>query len=343
MTDNEEIWMPVLDYENYEVSSIGRLRNKKSGRISFGTIESGYVRYKLTKNGKSRCFQAHILVARHFIPNPEKKPEVNHLGEKTDNRVCMLEWATRVENMQHAAKTKQYARREEIEMVCPKTGKVVKTYGTLTEAMRTHFKSDQYFYRCIKENIEHNGYLWRYANKREEAIIEDEIWVNLKDSIYDQVNIFPKYSVSNYGRVKGYFGRILTNNTCNAMHFIKLTNEIKTVCIKIHRLVIMAFNIPNPLNKKEVDHIDSNKTNNHLSNLRWATRLEQMNNENTIIKLSEECLKKRMTIIVTKDDQDKTYYGLTELSKEISVAAATINKYAKTGNEYKGYKFQIVR
>lgn len=44
---------------------------------------------------------------------------------------------------------------------------------------------------------------------------------------------------------------------------------------KVHRLVAMEY-IPNPLNKKEVNHIDANKTNNDISNLEWVTHAENM-------------------------------------------------------------------
>jgi hypothetical protein len=44
------------------------------------------------------------------------------------------------------------------------------------------------------------------------------------------------------------------------------------------RLLALHF-IPNPLNKKEVDHIDRNPLNNSLSNLRWATRTENCLNK----------------------------------------------------------------
>ena len=52
-------------------------------------------------------------------------------------------------------------------------------------------------------------------------------------------------------------------------------NERKNM--KIHRLLALAY-IPNPNNKPYVDHIDQNKTNNNLSNLRWATCSENQQN-----------------------------------------------------------------
>ena len=47
--------------------------------------------------------------------------------------------------------------------------------------------------------------------------------------------------------------------------------------LKLHRLLGLAF-IPNPENKPCIDHIDENKSNNHLSNLRWATYAENQQN-----------------------------------------------------------------
>ena len=87
---------------------------------------------------------------------------------------------------------------------------------------------------------------------------------------------FPKYQVSDLGRIKNIeSGRIFTG-TKDAFGYkhVRLINPKGTYTLrKVHRLVAEAF-LPNPEGKPIIDHIDGDKTNNALSNLRWFTYSE---------------------------------------------------------------------
>ncbi len=67
---------------------------------------------------------------------------------------------------------------------------------------------------------------------------------------------------------------------------VMLFNNGKRKDYYIHRLVAMAF-LSNPNNKNEIDHINSNRADNRLSNLRWVTRKENCNTEHHIKALSK--------------------------------------------------------
>lgn len=68
--------------------------------------EDGYILTKLCKDGIARFKRVHRLVAETFIPNPDNKPQVNHIdGNKQNNNIQNLEWATNAENMRHAFAT----------------------------------------------------------------------------------------------------------------------------------------------------------------------------------------------------------------------------------------------
>ena len=98
---------------------------------------------------------------------------------------------------------------------------------------------------------------------------------------------FEGYCVSNLGRVRsdrlcrGVQGRIMKINNCGMYLQVRLSKNKKATTCRVHRLVAEAF-IPNPDGKKCVDHIDRNKQNNVISNLRWATYTD--NNFNTNVR-----------------------------------------------------------
>jgi hypothetical protein len=77
---------------------------------------------------------------------------------------------------------------------------------------------------------------------------------------------------------------------CKQQNYFKvsLTKEGKRIKQSIHRLLALQY-IDNPDNLPEVDHIDCNRTNNCISNLRWVSRIENQNNKKSnLSNLTEE-------------------------------------------------------
>lgn len=110
MNNISEKW-EYIKYKNkntiYMISNSGRVKNIISNKILSGHLDSkGYKIFNLVIENKRYDFKAHRLVAIAFIPNPENKPEVNHIdGNKENNWDWNLEWATSAENVQHAYDT----------------------------------------------------------------------------------------------------------------------------------------------------------------------------------------------------------------------------------------------
>ena len=144
-----EIWLPIEGYENlYEVSNLGRVRrlesvvNGKAGskRKVPGKIlkpranKNGYLMIRLSKNSIYRPCYLHRLVSSAFIPNPDKKFQVNHLDEdKTNNTVENLEWCTAKENVNYGTRNKRTAEKLQKPVLCVELNQI---FPSLNEAAR---------------------------------------------------------------------------------------------------------------------------------------------------------------------------------------------------------------
>lgn len=88
--------------------------------------------------------------------------------------------------------------------------------------------------------------------------------------VWKPITGYESYLVSNFGNVKNSKGKLLSlDKTKKGYLRVDLTSEGKKKHFKVHRLVAGAF-IPNPNNLPQVNHKDTNKSNNHVDNLEWS-------------------------------------------------------------------------
>jgi len=180
-----EEWRLIKGYEGlYEISSFGRCRSmpktweskkglivKRKLQIKKGRISHRYIRLTLSKNSKMKSFQAHRLVAAAFIPNIELKPHVNHLlGDRSDNRYFMLEWATRSEDELHSYRVlgktpsdnwkKNFIGQTSKKIICLETGVNYKSIAEAAQKMKLSRRSINKV--CLGSRNHTGGYSFKY-------------------------------------------------------------------------------------------------------------------------------------------------------------------------------------
>ena len=99
----KEIWKDLkyngLDYTLYEISNLGKVRNKKTGKLRRLQSGTGYHHVMLKYGKDMRLVIVHRAVAEVFIPNPNNLPVVMHLdSNKTNNTISNLQWGTYQDN-----------------------------------------------------------------------------------------------------------------------------------------------------------------------------------------------------------------------------------------------------
>ena len=174
----KEEWKKINGFENYKVSSLGRVKNKKGKIMNPWNDSHGYLDIKLYKDKKSTHKKIHRLVAENFIPNPENKPQVNHInGISSINEVSNLEWVTAKENIGHLKNTKgisnQFSKSNKVTLY-DLEGNLVKTFETATKAAQElGFKNHtgkfdaRQINNCCKGNKEsHKGKRFCYFDEK---------------------------------------------------------------------------------------------------------------------------------------------------------------------------------
>lgn len=180
-------WKEIDGYEGYyEVSDSGLVRSMdriivdKNGHKTFHTgknmkltrgksheTKDGYFLVNLHKNSVSDVVQVHILVAKAFIPNPCRLPTVNHKdGDKANNNVDNLEWASYGENNIHALRHKLRSPRGNPIVQKTLDGRVVNYFSSTCDATRKTGVSTGSISHCLNHRTKSaGGFVWEKLSK----------------------------------------------------------------------------------------------------------------------------------------------------------------------------------
>lgn len=182
---NEE-WKNIKGYENlYQVSNYGRIKSLKKHSIfnnrTYPTKilkchinTKKYLDVELCKFNKSHRYRIHRLVAEAFIPNPDNKPQVNHIDcNKSNNKMNNLEWCNNSENQQHAFKNGLNTRKKYGDSPRAKkinqynlNGDFIKTWDSIIRIKDECGYCDGFISQCCKGKYKQAyGYIWKYEKE----------------------------------------------------------------------------------------------------------------------------------------------------------------------------------
>jgi hypothetical protein len=314
--------------------------NLFSGSDEKDANHGGYYTVGLSNKSPS----VHRLVASSFLDNPENKPQVNHKDKNgLNNNLSNLEWCTNLENSIHRSAgvtqtTNQNLYVWRIDLI---TGEKLEKYNSIELASQWLF--DNHFSNNLKSchsgiscavrgvyNIS-CGFKWE-IDKGEH--IDNEIWKEINIENVDTSGYF----ISSLGRFKNKKGVIMADYKPHHSGYIHVRVNIQKYAL--HRLVALAF-LENTDNKPFVNHIDGNKTNNHLDNLEWVTASENNSHAHEIGLTTGHTRK-----IIQYDlemNQIKEFKKIKEASEVLNISLSCIkdvlNKKQKSS---KGFIFRYL-
>lgn len=172
----KEIWKDIEGYEKlYQISNLGNIKSKSKQRKcrnnhycnmreqnikTHKNKHRGYMYVYLSKNGKSKSFLLHRLVAKHFIKNPNNYPVVNHIDYNKENNVYTnLEWCTQKMNVNHSRVHMKHLK---------------KLYSTSKLKERYISKKGNYYLVCI-----HKYNIYEYFEELKDAIYFRDRFLNI--------------------------------------------------------------------------------------------------------------------------------------------------------------------
>ena len=144
-----EVWRLIDNYNNYEISSHGRVRNNKTDRTLISSIDRhGYKHCGLSKEGTHKVINIHVLVARAFCENPNNYPCVDHISrDKTNNMFTNLRYVTKSMNSRNMSTQDDNI-----------SGKNGVTKNTSRNTWRVRWTGNDMIQYCKSFSIKQHGY-----------------------------------------------------------------------------------------------------------------------------------------------------------------------------------------
>ena len=121
----------------YAATSCGKIWSHKSQKFLSPYMSQGYLKVDLSKDGKRYKRKVSRLVAMTYIPNPENKPEVDHIKSEEILNTCVnnLRWVTSAENKKNSTVGQKKIRSK---IRCVETGVVYKSQAEAASAVGIH-------------------------------------------------------------------------------------------------------------------------------------------------------------------------------------------------------------
>jgi hypothetical protein len=313
LNDVKHFFIP--EFPNIAVCENTCIVNTKTKHIFNPSLNANGYPYIVVGNFKvkQKSYLVHVLIATYFVNNPDplRKIQVNHIdNDRSNYQILNLEWVTRSENALHSFRTNVdrqiYSRK--IKQFDEKTNEFIKEFSSIKEACIETGTGSTQLGRVLSEKLKSvNGYIWKYS---EDKTTEKNL--NIK---WMKITEYPDYEVSEFGDVYS-----IRNNKILKYD---MTGEYKSIGIRfnkiykkatVHSLVAKMF-VPNLSNHPIINHLDSNKLNNHYSNLEWTTYKENSKHavENGLINQVSVC---NFTI---KGEFIKCYKSILEAAEDSKI------------------------
>lgn len=321
---------------NYEVSNLGRVRNKLSKKLLTTSKRGNYLGVSLQYEQKRYTYLVHRLVAIAFIPNDdETKTCVNHKNHNPiDNKVENLEWISISDNIKHSytnpeRKTvKKAIIRYDLDETNPKR------YDSVDVAQQEFGKHIQ---KCLNGKVKTAyNFIWKYESSKNDKIP----LTSLDLTNFKVVENHSNFMVSREGKVYNIHRKKFLSPRNNGSY---LSVVLDKKHYSIHILVAKHF-IPNDnIQKTVVNHKDGNKMNNCVENLEWVTQSENIRHAyDTNLRKDNKSVAQ-----YTLDNKlVATYNSCNDASRALKLdkdVGSQIGRCCnKTNNVYRGYIWKFV-